>query len=134
MPGDLHARTTHVGRYVGIDDCWAVGRNKTTGVIVPNPNAFPEGMKALADYAGAPTADSPPLPLSPLPFFHTTFTTPATSIADRFGARRRQACGELERTWPPRADVDTRPSAFPANGAVGGGRWAAVGGATAGSL
>merc|ERR1740121_843530 len=36
--------------YVNIDDCWAVSRNETTGVIVEDPEAFPEGMKAVADY------------------------------------------------------------------------------------
>ncbi|CAK0870251.1 unnamed protein product, partial [Prorocentrum cordatum] len=36
--------------YIGIDDCWAVSRNKTTGVIVEDPAAFPDGMKAVVDY------------------------------------------------------------------------------------
>lgn len=36
--------------YVNIDDCWAVSRDSTTGVIVEDPQAFPEGMKAVADY------------------------------------------------------------------------------------
>ena len=36
--------------YIGIDDCWAVSRDKVTGEIVPNHEAFPDGMKALADY------------------------------------------------------------------------------------
>ena len=35
---------------MGIDDCWAVSRNQTTGVIIPDPKAFPLGMKAVADY------------------------------------------------------------------------------------
>jgi len=36
--------------YVNVDDCWASSRlaNKT---IVADPNSFPSGMKALADYA-----------------------------------------------------------------------------------
>ncbi len=38
-------------RYVNIDDCWASSRN-TTGDnrIIPDPAAFPNGMKAVADY------------------------------------------------------------------------------------
>jgi alpha-galactosidase len=36
--------------YVGIDDCWAKGRDKTTGVIIEDPKAFPDGMKSLVDY------------------------------------------------------------------------------------
>ena len=39
--------------YIGIDDCWAVSRDKTTGEIVPDPKAFPDGMKAVADYVHA---------------------------------------------------------------------------------
>merc|ERR1719330_144637 len=37
-------------QYVNIDDCWAVSRNATTGVIIEDPKAFPQGMKAVADY------------------------------------------------------------------------------------
>ena len=37
-------------RYLGLDDCWATSRNATTGAIVPDPRAFPDGMKAVADY------------------------------------------------------------------------------------
>ena len=36
-------------RYVVIDDCWQVARD-TVGEIVPDPDRFPSGMKALADY------------------------------------------------------------------------------------
>ncbi len=36
-------------RYVVIDDCWQVYRD-TAGVIVADPQRFPSGMKALADY------------------------------------------------------------------------------------
>ena len=36
-------------RYLSVDDCWAVARNKTTGVIVEDPKSFPDGMKAVAD-------------------------------------------------------------------------------------
>jgi alpha-galactosidase len=35
--------------YVTIDDCWQVSRS-TQGVIVADPERFPHGMKALADY------------------------------------------------------------------------------------
>ena len=33
-----------------MDDCWAKSRDSTTGVIMPDPKAFPQGMKAVADY------------------------------------------------------------------------------------
>jgi alpha-galactosidase len=36
-------------QYVVIDDCWQVSRDKN-GTIVPDPQRFPGGMKALADY------------------------------------------------------------------------------------
>ena len=36
-------------RYVVIDDCWQVYRD-TSGTIVADPQRFPGGMKALADY------------------------------------------------------------------------------------
>jgi len=36
-------------QYVNLDDCWQVSRD-TSGVIQPDPKAFPSGMKALADY------------------------------------------------------------------------------------
>ncbi len=36
-------------RYVVIDDCWQVYRD-TAGTIVADPQRFPSGMKALADY------------------------------------------------------------------------------------
>jgi alpha-galactosidase len=36
-------------QYVVIDDCWQVDRDKN-GIIVPDPQRFPNGMKALADY------------------------------------------------------------------------------------
>ena len=35
--------------YVNIDDCWHGERDKD-GFIQPNPERFPSGMKALADY------------------------------------------------------------------------------------
>ena len=37
-------------RYVSLDDCWAKARDQETGVIIPDPAAFPDGMKAVADY------------------------------------------------------------------------------------
>jgi alpha-galactosidase len=36
-------------QYVVIDDCWQVSRD-AQGNIVPDPQRFPSGMKALADY------------------------------------------------------------------------------------
>src|SRR5947209_2857449 len=39
-------------QYVVIDDCWQVGRD-TQGNIIPDPQRFPSGMKALADYVHA---------------------------------------------------------------------------------
>jgi alpha-galactosidase len=36
-------------RYLVIDDCWQVSRD-TNGRIVADPERFPDGMKALADY------------------------------------------------------------------------------------
>jgi alpha-galactosidase len=36
-------------QYVVIDDCWQVSRDEA-GNIVPDPQRFPAGMKALADY------------------------------------------------------------------------------------
>jgi alpha-galactosidase len=35
--------------YVNIDDCWSVGR-MANGTLIPDPTAFPDGMKAVADY------------------------------------------------------------------------------------
>jgi alpha-galactosidase len=36
-------------KYIVIDDCWQVGRD-SFGNIVPDPERFPSGMKAVADY------------------------------------------------------------------------------------
>ena len=36
-------------RYVNLDDCWQVSRDEN-GVIVADPEKFPSGIKALADY------------------------------------------------------------------------------------
>lgn len=35
---------------VSIDDCWSAGRDPTTGMLRPDPDRFPSGMKALGDY------------------------------------------------------------------------------------
>ncbi len=35
--------------YIVIDDCWQIGRD-SMGFIIPDPDRFPSGMKALADY------------------------------------------------------------------------------------
>lgn len=35
--------------YIVIDDCWQVGRD-SQGNIIPDPERFPSGIKALADY------------------------------------------------------------------------------------
>ena len=35
--------------YIVIDDCWQIGRD-SLGKIVPDPDRFPTGMKALGDY------------------------------------------------------------------------------------
>ena len=38
-------------QYVNIDDCWALKqRDPKTLRLVPDPERFPSGMKALADY------------------------------------------------------------------------------------
>ncbi len=36
--------------YVVIDDCWAMRKRGADGRLVPDPEKFPSGMKALADY------------------------------------------------------------------------------------
>jgi alpha-galactosidase len=36
-------------QYIVIDDCWQIGRD-AEGNIIPDPDRFPSGMKALADY------------------------------------------------------------------------------------
>ena len=36
--------------YVVIDDCWSKRRRGPDGRIIPDPEKFPSGMKALADY------------------------------------------------------------------------------------
>ncbi|QYC44225.1 Alpha-galactosidase A precursor [Nonomuraea coxensis DSM 45129] len=36
--------------YVNIDDCWSTKSRDANGNLVPDPQKFPSGMKALADY------------------------------------------------------------------------------------
>ena len=36
--------------YLVIDDCWALKERDANGRLVPDPEKFPNGMKALADY------------------------------------------------------------------------------------
>ena len=36
--------------YVNIDDCWPLRQRDAQGRLVPDPQRFPSGMKALADY------------------------------------------------------------------------------------
>ncbi len=36
-------------QYIVIDDCWQVSRD-ANGIIVADPEKFPSGIKALADY------------------------------------------------------------------------------------
>jgi alpha-galactosidase len=43
-------------QYVVIDDCWQVSRDKD-GNIVADPQRFPSGIKALADYILRPVRD-----------------------------------------------------------------------------
>lgn len=37
-------------RYVNLDDCWQLDRNKTTNEIIEDRSAFPSGIAALAEY------------------------------------------------------------------------------------
>jgi alpha-galactosidase len=41
-------------QYLNIDDCWQVGRDPETGVIIEDKKAFPSGIGALADYGMLP--------------------------------------------------------------------------------
>ena len=36
--------------YIVIDDCWSLKERDENGRLVPDPNTFPNGMKAVADY------------------------------------------------------------------------------------
>ena len=44
--------------YVNIDDCWATGRDPVTGEVIPDETAFPDGMKAIADYVHSKVSES----------------------------------------------------------------------------
>ncbi|XP_033023957.1 alpha-N-acetylgalactosaminidase-like isoform X1 [Lacerta agilis] len=37
-------------KYVNLDDCWAANKRDAQGRLQPNPERFPSGIKALADY------------------------------------------------------------------------------------
>ncbi|KXS16849.1 glycoside hydrolase family 27 protein [Gonapodya prolifera JEL478] len=37
-------------QYLNLDDCWQISRDPVTNKIVADPNTFPSGIKALADY------------------------------------------------------------------------------------
>src|ERR1700751_4925038 len=37
-------------RYLNIDDCWANWQRDSQGNLEPNPERFPSGIQALADY------------------------------------------------------------------------------------
>ena len=39
--------------YLIIDDCWSLPQRDTAGKLVPDPEKFPHGMKAVADYVHA---------------------------------------------------------------------------------
>ncbi|MGB4657692.1 MAG: glycoside hydrolase family 27 protein [Mobilitalea sp.] len=36
--------------YLVIDDCWSLKKRDEKGLLVPDPEKFPSGMKAVADY------------------------------------------------------------------------------------
>ena len=36
--------------YLVIDDCWSLRERDENGKLVPNPEKFPNGMNAVADY------------------------------------------------------------------------------------
>lgn len=40
--------------YVNIDDCWSAKQRDAQGRLVPDPERFPRGIKALADYVSDP--------------------------------------------------------------------------------
>ena len=37
--------------YINLDDCWQINRSEINNTIIPDYNAFPKGIKYLADYA-----------------------------------------------------------------------------------
>lgn len=40
-------------QYVNLDDCWALPERDANGKLVPDPERFPNGIKAVADYVHA---------------------------------------------------------------------------------
>ncbi|KAK4830202.1 hypothetical protein QYF61_009269 [Mycteria americana] len=40
-------------KYINIDDCWSAKQRDAAGRLVPDPQRFPRGIKALADYVHA---------------------------------------------------------------------------------
>ncbi|CAM9984442.1 unnamed protein product [Bubo scandiacus] len=40
-------------KYINIDDCWSAKQRDVAGRLVPDPERFPRGIKALADYVHA---------------------------------------------------------------------------------
>lgn len=40
-------------KYVNLDDCWAANKRDAQGRLQPNPERFPSGIKALADYVSS---------------------------------------------------------------------------------
>ena len=73
--------------YVNIDDCWQVSRDANAN-IVPDPQRFPHGMKAVGDYihslglkfgvysdAGSKTCAGRPGGLGPVSYTHLTLPT-----------------------------------------------------------
>ena len=36
--------------YVNMDDCWMASKRDDNGKLQPDPDRFPSGIKALADY------------------------------------------------------------------------------------
>lgn len=40
-------------QYISIDDCWSAKQRDAAGRLVPDPERFPRGIKALADYVSA---------------------------------------------------------------------------------
>lgn len=45
--------------YVNIDDCWSAKQRDAEGRLVPDPERFPRGIKALADYVSDPPCPCP---------------------------------------------------------------------------
>ena len=39
--------------YLNLDDCWQIARDNDTKRIIPDPEKFPSGIRALADYVHA---------------------------------------------------------------------------------